>query len=309
MNQIKQLLLDPEFKQLVPPVPKNELVHLERKIFKGMQPEEIYAWNNLILIGYNTYFICKNREIEYPFKSISFSSRSEAICWICNYYLKHDNLSEVMKKYLVGKQFDVQKNMNEQKLKAYQCGKMSGYIYQTAIDIGKEYNMAQNTVYKYGVFSRSIDSIFSKEPELSEKILSGVLRISHDNIIELSHLPQDSLKSLNQNLSAEHIERIGYSEMRHELLWKKLPVPILPKQLPPQTDIPIKQLPKYDPDSEISGLTLTIPSWISSINRTRSNADFRYISENAKDKLASQLAEMKGIIDTMLNDIKEEYNG
>jgi hypothetical protein len=309
MNQIKQLLLDPEFKQLVPPVPKNELVHLERKIFKGMQPEEIYAWNNLILIGYNTYFICKNREIEYPFKSISFSSRNEAICWICNYYLKHDNLSEVMKKYLVGKQFDVQKNINEQKLKAFQCGKMPGYIYQTAIDLGKEYNMAQNTVYKYGVFSRSIDSIFSKEPELSEKILSGVLRISHDNIIELSHLPHDSLKSLNQNLSAEHIERIGYSEMRHELLWKKLPVPSLPKQLPPQTDIPIKQLPKYDPDSEISGLTLTIPSWISSINRTRSNADFRYISKNAKDKLASQLTEMKGIIDTMLNDIKEEYNG
>ena len=118
------------------------------------------------------------------------------------------------------------------------------------------------------------------------------------------------MKILNQNLSEEHIERIGYSEMRHELLWKKLPTPPpIPKQIPPQTDIPIKQLPKYDPDSEISGLTLTIPSWISSINRTCSNADFRYISEDAKDKLALQLAEMKGTIDTMLNAIKEDCNG
>lgn len=310
MNHINQLTPDSEFKLLMPPIPKNELVHLERKIFKGFQPEDIYAWDNLILIGYNTYSICKNREIEYPIKNICFSSRSEALCWVCNYYLKQDVLSEIMKKYLVGKQFDVQKGINERKIKAFQGGKIPGYIYQTALDLGNEYSIAQNTVYKYGIFSRSIDSIHSKEPELAEKILSGVLRISHNNIIELSRLPNDALKSLNQNLSQEHIEHIGYSEMRHELLWKKLPTPTpVSKQVLPQTDIPIKQLPKYDPDSEISGLTLTIPSWISSINRTRSNADFRNISKDAKEKLAYQLAEMKGTIDTLLNAIKEDCNG
>ena len=39
------------------------------------------------------------------------------------------------------------------------------------------------------------------------------------------------------------------------------------------------------------------------------NADFCNISKDAKEKLAYQLAEMKGTIDTMLNAIKEDCNG
>ena len=72
--------------------------------------------------------------------------------------------------------------------------------------------------------------------------------------------------------------------------------------IPPREpeDIPtIRKLPKYDPDAEISSLTLTIPSWVSSIHRTCSNAPFDNISDGAKYKLRCQLFELKNAIFTI----------
>ena len=65
-------------------------------------------------------------------------------------------------------------------------------------------------------------------------------------------------------------------------------------------------MPLYDPDAEISSLVLTIPSWISSIDRTRSSANLQGISSNARSKLDEELSRLKKTIDTMLFAIKEE---
>ena len=65
-------------------------------------------------------------------------------------------------------------------------------------------------------------------------------------------------------------------------------------------------MPKYDPDAEITGLTLTIPSWASSIDRTRSKADFENISDNARLKLYGALQNLMEAINEMMAAIKED---
>lgn len=75
---------------------------------------------------------------------------------------------------------------------------------------------------------------------------------------------------------------------------------------PPITAGSVKDMPAYDPDAEISSLALTVPSWVSSIDRTRSNANLRYISSNARRKLEKELLVLKETIDTMLAVIKEK---
>ena len=47
----------------------------------------------------------------------------------------------------------------------------------------------------------------------------------------------------------------------------------------------IKIPPMHDPDAEIAGLTLTVPSWVSSIERARNNADMNAASTSAKSNL------------------------
>ena len=68
----------------------------------------------------------------------------------------------------------------------------------------------------------------------------------------------------------------------------------------------IKQMPKYDPNAEISSLTLTIPSWISSIERTCSSADFEHATPEALDKLGLKLQILQEAINILIAATKGE---
>ena len=73
-------------------------------------------------------------------------------------------------------------------------------------------------------------------------------------------------------------------------------------------DIPtIRKLPKYDPDAELSSLSLTIPSWISSIERTRDRANFREASMRSKLKLTQQLYLLEHTVTKVKTEIEEIY--
>lgn len=64
-------------------------------------------------------------------------------------------------------------------------------------------------------------------------------------------------------------------------------------------------MPDYDPDAEVTGLTLTIPSWATSISRTRSNTDLSSISLKARMNLEHALFNLRATIEELLQAIKE----
>ena len=64
-------------------------------------------------------------------------------------------------------------------------------------------------------------------------------------------------------------------------------------------------MPEFDPDAEVIGLTLTIPSWSSSIDRiVHSNLD--NVSDSARQKLHNALMDLQEAISLMLSAIKED---
>lgn len=145
------------------------------------------------------------------------------------------------------------------------------------------------------------------------KIFSGKLKISHENVIELARLPKGNIRTLNEHLSKSGIEHIGYSDMRHELQWKRISAATNPAQRrekPPTPDFEIKKQPKYDPDAEISSLSLTIPSWVGTIKRVCDNTNFPEISQTAQDKLLRQLHLLYEAVQPLLDQLREEnHNG
>lgn len=66
-----------------------------------------------------------------------------------------------------------------------------------------------------------------------------------------------------------------------------------------------KHTPDFDPDAEITGLTLTIPSWTSSIGRMRSNTDMSTVSIKARKNLEHALFDLRTTIEELLRAIKE----
>lgn len=68
-----------------------------------------------------------------------------------------------------------------------------------------------------------------------------------------------------------------------------------------------KIMPDYDPDADLAGLKLTIPSWIGSIERVRNSGNFEKATNNMKIQLHSDKITRKMVIYSVA-EIKESMS-
>ncbi len=68
-----------------------------------------------------------------------------------------------------------------------------------------------STVTKYDIYARAVDDLKRKKPGDRRKDIKQELRVSHENIIELSRLPIEDINGLKRLLDSGSIDRIGYS--------------------------------------------------------------------------------------------------
>lgn len=305
------LKFDEEFLCLMQPLSDKELSAMKQSLLSNRMAHSIAAWNDTLIDGYERYVFCREAKITYNVHRINFSSRKHAITWICREQLRKSNLPTERFRYLIGKRYETERipcvggKQNDEKASEHKKWQNNS-SYHTALKLGKEYGISHNTVYKYGLYARHIDIIREKDAEIVQKILNGQLKISHDNIVELSRLPKEHILKLKKTVSEEGLAHVSFSELRHELQWKRICEP-RPKPIT-QEEIPIKQMPKFDPDAEAASLRYTIPSWISSISRIQLT-NFSIVSDAAKYRLVEQLCQLDEAINKLLKKIKEEQHG
>lgn len=110
-NMKTELRIDPEFESKIPPLTADELARLHSSIlFEGRLICPIVAWNGVVVDGHNRYrFILQHPEIKYDVYEMDFENRNEAIAWICKNQLGRRNLTPEQKKYLIGKQYEAER--------------------------------------------------------------------------------------------------------------------------------------------------------------------------------------------------------
>lgn len=311
---IHELKIEAGFKLLIPPLSAEELKQLEEDIILNGCLEPICIWGNTILDGHDCYEICMRLQIPFMIQHLYFENYEEAVVWICANQLDRGNITEEARKYLIGKRYEVEKILG-----AHNAAVMNLHTKKeirnkmlpeppfgitaarTRELLSDQYNISQASILKYGKYAQALDLISRVVPELFLKILSGEVKISLENTTELSRLSSQEMKRLSQLASDD---QIGFAENLRKILPKKR----IPVEMPPLT-IPagsVKDMPAYDPDAEILSLALTIPSWISSINRTFCTANLNAVTNNGRSKLEKQLLELGEIIEFMLAAIREE---
>ena len=311
-KEFRQLNIDPEFKNLIRPLRREEYRQLELNLVMEGCREDIIVWNNTIVDGHNRYEICNKLRIPYGVKEQDFPSRDAAIAWICANQLGRRNISEETKKYLIGRQYEAEKkaqrngngynqyrpNPNATVGRGRPIDEESGR--RTAARLGKEYHVSGATVQKYAKYSAALDTIAQIAPELVPNILSGAYKISFENIVALAEMDAEELKELSKKIAKNPYAFARYSESRRNLHSD----PSAKTAAPVVEQPAIKTMPAYDPDAEVTGLTLTIPSWMSSIDRTKSMAHLEAISPAARQSLWAALTELEEKIQEMLSAIE-----
>ena len=302
MEERKRLQIDQEFKELIPPLSKEELNLLEENILKFGCIDPICTWNNTIIDGHNRYSICTKHNLKFNIQAFNFELREEAKDWICANQLGRRNISDETRKYLIGKRYEMEKILlnnpggKNQYSKIYkeneEIKEERDRIHRpvTAIKLGKEYNVSTRTVLTYANYSKAIDKLNTEEPDLTQKILNGEIKVPQNQVIRISKL-SPKIKNKIQKYLKKETNSTDYL--------------IKPKTVANEKKYKIKEMPEYDPNAELVSLSFTIPSWIESLDRVLSLSKYKTATKDVKNKVKKELHNLEFSIGTMLLALEE----
>ena len=93
---MKPLKVNPQFKDLIPPLSEDELRQLTENIRAEGCRDAIKIWRGIIVDGHNRYAICQAHGIPYKIAKLRFSSKEDAVIWLLENQLGRRNLTEAM---------------------------------------------------------------------------------------------------------------------------------------------------------------------------------------------------------------------
>ena len=302
MEERKILQIDQEFKELIPPLSKEEFNLLEENILKFGCIDPICTWNNTIIDGHNRYSICTKHNLKFNIQAFNFELREEAKDWICANQLGRRKISDETRKYLIVKRYEMEKILlnnpggKNQYSKIYkeneEIKEERDRIHRpvTAIKLGKEYNVSTRTVLTYANYSKAIDKLNTEEPDLTQKILNGEIKVPQNQVIRISKL-SPKIKNKIQKYLKKETNSTDYL--------------IKPKTVANEKKYKIKEMPEYDPNAELVSLSFTIPSWIESLDRVLSLSKYKTATKDVKNKVKKELHNLEFSIGTMLLALEE----
>ncbi len=297
----------PQFERLVQPKSTTELLCLRQEILSNTSAREIHTWRGNHLNDKERFDCCKAANIPVSIKEVFFNSWLEAAIFICSSELTSCTISDEYRKYLIGQNFYYRVQLEEKTNKR-------GVRFTIATEIAHEQYLSAGTVMKYNLFSEAMNQVFDQSLDLGHMILTNKVRISHDNVIELSRLKPEEIKTIADSVITDKIDHITLAYIRSEVKNRYIS-PKKPserkefhKKITEESNPAIRKMPEYNPDAEVNSLCMTIDSWISSIQRVSNSENFQKITSKASLHLMKKLSFLEHTINTVQESLVERTN-
>ncbi len=304
----KSLQKDEDFLWLIQPLDSTRFSEVEEEIVNNNECRDpVTVWKGYIVAGIEQYDICTGYGINYDIEEIDLPDKTAVMEYICTVQLKRGDLTDEYFKYLIGKQLSLRLSMEmaqTEGMDSFAVRQLANKNRGLHQKYAEETGFAIATVRKYKDFSDAIDNIRKKQQDMASMILRAEVKISHESIVEISRKPKEEVQYLYEVIKKENKRRLRYSEIHEELRWKyssSFSRGIRKKEKTPE----IRKMPKYDPDAEISSLSMTIPSWISSIEMAAERTNFEKITISAADRLKEQLVLLQSAANKVGRYLKE----
>lgn len=296
---IVHFITDGPFRMLSIPNSPEQQKELEDSLLQTGCREPIYVWKEIILDGYKRYAFCHDEGIDFIAAEMSFSSESEAICWVCKRKIPDFEKKSAAYYYLVGRYYNAAKIWRREARLSSDIKKSpfeSPDPGRISILVGKELGLNHCTIENYGTYARSLDRIYERSRNLFEAILGGSIQIPMRETKRVAYLPEEEFQKVLKN-RYHIIEERAEAGPKMRRRRKKSPAP---KKEERPLSVGIKDMPAFDPDMELRGLAFTIPTWMQSIDRAEKKTDMNLVSDGIKKQLADTLKQLEKEIRQML---------
>lgn len=205
-----ELKIDPEFRDLIPPLTEEEYQGLEKNLLEnGFNPAfPILVWKgqNIIVDGHNRYSICLKHNLPFEYVEQEFASRYDVINEMFKIQFDRRNMSSRTKTYLVGRRYLIEKmdwGTNQHS---------TGRRCQNDISSKKTYDIiadqlgiGSRTVVRASEFTLAVDRIVEVTGIRVNDILNGKITDPMDDIKKLSEKDDVSIKRIIELIVANEM--------------------------------------------------------------------------------------------------------
>lgn len=190
-----EIIIDEEFKNLIPPLTKDEYEQLEKNIITEGCRESIITWGKTVIDGHNRHEICSKHNISFKTVEKEFKDRNAVIEWMILNQFGRRSLSNYDRSLLALRLEDVFK----EKAKA---------------------NMSTGKVRMKKDGCQNADNhppMMPKDKIDTKKKIADIANVSHDTIHKVKYIQEkgdDEMKSLIR--SGDMTVRAAYQAIRRE---------------------------------------------------------------------------------------------
>ena len=208
-----ELIIDSEFKNLIPPMKPEEFQGLKENIVNNgydiLYP--IVIWNNIIIDGHNRYSICKQFNIQFSVSEKNFNNRFEVMNWIINNQLNRRSMTNEQRSYLIGKRYQEEKKeegrpkIGNNVVPLVTLRPNNSNIEQK---IAEKYKVSPETVRKAEKFANAIDEVANNASINPYKILGREIKATRKDIVGLSQQSAEVQKEIIEKVEKKEIPSI-----------------------------------------------------------------------------------------------------
>ena len=184
----KELKIDPELRDLLPPLTDDEYKQLEKNIVENGFDKNfpIMEWHGFIVDGHNRYSICKKHNIEYVVGTLGYETKDEVMEWMLDIQLGRRNLSPIQRIAVAEKYRPIYEKQAKER-QATSTGGANPQLTPNLVEADKTNNRSENETNSklakianvgketYRQAKRVLDS---NNEELKNRVLSGETSIS-----------------------------------------------------------------------------------------------------------------------------------
>ena len=202
---MQSIIIDGEFKRLLPPLNENLFSLLEQDILRNGCHDALVLWDDILIDGYNRYEICTNHDI--PFKTVNreFDSREEALIWIITNQVTRRNLTPKQLSYYRGLHYRAErkivtnksgKNQFSDKGEDEPQNEVQPKKLSTAEKLAGQYRVSKATIERDSKLANAIDVIAEISPEAMNKLLSGEVAINKKKLETLTSTANEEIEAI-----------------------------------------------------------------------------------------------------------------
>lgn len=199
------IIIDDQFRRLIPPPTADELEQLEANLVADGCRDPLVVWSGhgILLDGHNRLEICTRRGIAYNVAEVDLEDREAAENWIDTNQLGRRNLSPDGASLLRGRIYNRQKKAEGGRADRELWGGQNVHP-KTSEILSTQFGVDERTIRRDGQFAASVEKLRDVAPELEREIVAGDAPARKD-VIAAAKVVETEPDKAREILSKPHV--------------------------------------------------------------------------------------------------------